>query len=77
MALADIAANPPTPKPRCSFYDWKQTLPESELEAVLTMMADRRWTAEALAFEFQQHGATISETRVRDHRKGLCRSCSQ
>lgn len=77
MALADKVNNPPKKRIKCGFREWKESLPVEEQHAIDAMFADKRWTVEAMTTEFLDAGCPVSQSRIRDHRLGICISCNR
>lgn len=76
MKLADYAKTPPTKSYRCSFKEWVDTLDDEDQNAVYEMLYNDRFPVSYITEVFQEHGCPVVDTRIRYHRKRLCKTCN-
>lgn len=76
MNLSDALDNVVNYRPQCKFGSWVDTLNADDQNLVRDALTARdRYTTIHLTRVFQSFGCPVSESSVRTHRMGECKSC--
>lgn len=74
--LDALLSAPQEPKQNCRFGSWFRALPEGDQDAIRKHFGNAATTTSHIARTLIDHAACpVSESSIRSHRRGECRSC--